>query len=128
MKRRNFLRNMTLASLATPFALKGVHYKGIAKKLFNYSKSAEQNRVWVGLAKETAHQLGTPLSSLMAWIQLLEDQHADPRARPRWQGHRSGSRLEDFSLPRSGTRAGRRSQSRRNKGARAHRQIQPQGG
>src|SRR5690606_6165856 len=32
---------------------------------FNYSKAAEQNRVWVGLAKETAHQLGTPLSSLM---------------------------------------------------------------
>ena len=41
MKRRNFLRNMTLASLATPFALKGVQYKGLAKKLFNYSKSAE---------------------------------------------------------------------------------------
>ncbi len=41
MKRRNFLKNMTLASLATPFALKGVNYQGIAKKLFNYSKSAE---------------------------------------------------------------------------------------
>lgn len=40
---------------------------------FNYSKSAEQNRVWVGLAKETAHQLGTPLSSLMAWIEVLRD-------------------------------------------------------
>lgn len=40
---------------------------------FNYSKVAEQNRVWVGLAKETAHQLGTPISSLMAWIEVLRD-------------------------------------------------------
>ncbi len=40
---------------------------------FTYSKAAEQNRVWVGLAKETAHQLGTPLSSLMAWIEVLRD-------------------------------------------------------
>lgn len=40
---------------------------------FNYSKTSEQNRVWVGLAKETAHQLGTPLSSLMAWIEVLRD-------------------------------------------------------
>ncbi len=38
---------------------------------FNYSKRAEQNRVWVGLAKETAHQLGTPISSLMAWIDYM---------------------------------------------------------
>ncbi|HEY3430046.1 MAG TPA: HAMP domain-containing sensor histidine kinase [Cyclobacteriaceae bacterium] len=41
---------------------------------FNYSKAAEQNRVWVGLAKETAHQLGTPLSSLIAWIEVLRDE------------------------------------------------------
>ncbi|HWA36112.1 MAG TPA: HAMP domain-containing sensor histidine kinase [Cyclobacteriaceae bacterium] len=40
---------------------------------FNYSKTSEQNRVWVGLAKETAHQLGTPLSSLMAWVEVLRD-------------------------------------------------------
>jgi signal transduction histidine kinase len=45
---------------------------------FNYSKTAEQNRVWVGLAKETAHQLGTPLSSLMAWIEVLRD---DPQVK-----------------------------------------------
>lgn len=38
---------------------------------FNYLRSAEQNRVWVGLAKETAHQLGTPLSSLIAWLEVL---------------------------------------------------------
>lgn len=43
---------------------------------FNYSKAAEQNRVWVGLAKETAHQLGTPLSSLMAWVEVLREDEA----------------------------------------------------
>ncbi|WP_127122829.1 sensor histidine kinase [Chryseotalea sanaruensis] len=40
---------------------------------FNYSKEAEQNRLWVGLAKETAHQLGTPLSSLMAWVEVMRE-------------------------------------------------------
>ncbi|MEO9474725.1 MAG: ATP-binding protein [Cyclobacteriaceae bacterium] len=40
--------------------------------VFNYSRTAEQNRVWVGLAKETAHQLGTPLSSLMAWVEYFK--------------------------------------------------------
>lgn len=39
---------------------------------FSYSRKAEQNRVWVGLAKETAHQLGTPLSSLMAWYEYMK--------------------------------------------------------
>lgn len=37
------------------------------------TKKAEQNRVWVGLTKETAHQLGTPISSLMAWIEVLKE-------------------------------------------------------
>jgi signal transduction histidine kinase len=45
----------------------------IAYLAFNYSKMAEQNRVWVGLAKETAHQLGTPLSSLMAWMEVIRE-------------------------------------------------------
>jgi signal transduction histidine kinase len=40
--------------------------------IFNYSRAYEQNRVWVGLAKETAHQLGTPISSLLAWIEYLK--------------------------------------------------------
>ena len=39
------------------------------------SKRAEQNRVWVGLSKETAHQLGTPISSLMAWVEILKDKY-----------------------------------------------------
>ncbi len=43
--------------------------------IFSYSRTAEQNRVWIGMAKETAHQLGTPLSSLMAWLEYFR---ADP--------------------------------------------------
>lgn len=46
--------------------------------IFSTFRKAEQNQVWAGMAKETAHQLGTPLSSLMAWIQLLESQQIDP--------------------------------------------------
>ena len=41
------------------------------------TKKAEQNKVWVGLSKETAHQLGTPISSLMAWMDLLESSGVD---------------------------------------------------
>lgn len=41
------------------------------------SKRAEQNKVWVGLSKETAHQLGTPISSLMAWVEILKENHPD---------------------------------------------------
>lgn len=48
----------------------------LAYLAFSYSRRAEQNQVWVGLAKETAHQLGTPISSLMAWIEYFK---ADPK-------------------------------------------------
>lgn len=41
------------------------------------SKKAEQNKVWVGLSKESAHQLGTPISSLMAWIEILKENYPD---------------------------------------------------
>jgi anti-sigma regulatory factor (Ser/Thr protein kinase) len=44
------------------------------------SKQDEQNRVWIGLAKETAHQLGTPTSSLLGWIEYLRSQNVDPMA------------------------------------------------
>ncbi|MBU3926384.1 MAG: HAMP domain-containing histidine kinase [Bacteroidetes bacterium] len=44
----------------------------IAYLLFSYARRSEQNRVWAGMAKETAHQLGTPLSSILAWIELLK--------------------------------------------------------
>jgi signal transduction histidine kinase len=45
----------------------------LAYAVFNQSKVAEQNRVWAGLTKETAHQLGTPIASLMAWIDYLRN-------------------------------------------------------
>ena len=46
------------------------------------SKKAEQNKVWVGLSKETAHQLGTPISSLMAWVEILKENHPDDELIP----------------------------------------------
>ena len=52
----------------------------VAYLVFSASRKAEQNRVWVGMAKETAHQLGTPISSLMAWSGLLESQGFNPEA------------------------------------------------
>jgi signal transduction histidine kinase len=51
----------------------------LAYLAFSSARKAEQNRVWVGLAKETAHQLGTPLSSLMAWVEYFRsDPSIDP--------------------------------------------------
>lgn len=44
---------------------------------FGSTKKAEQNQVWVGLSKETAHQLGTPISSLLAWSELLKSKYPD---------------------------------------------------
>lgn len=57
-----------------PYVLFGVIglFLFIAYILFSTARNAEQNQVWVGLAKETAHQLGTPLSSLIAWVELLK--------------------------------------------------------
>lgn len=46
------------------------------------SKRAEQNKVWVGLSKETAHQLGTPISSLMAWTEMLKENYPDDELLP----------------------------------------------
>jgi len=46
------------------------------------SKRAEQNKVWVGLSKETAHQLGTPVSSLMAWVEMLKEQYPNDALLP----------------------------------------------
>lgn len=46
------------------------------------SKRAEQNKVWVGLSKETAHQLGTPISSLMAWQEVLRETYPDDALLP----------------------------------------------
>lgn len=46
---------------------------------FSGTKKAEQNQVWVGLSKETAHQLGTPISSLLAWVDLLKSRHKEDK-------------------------------------------------
>jgi len=51
----------------------------IAYFAFSSSRKAEQNQVWVGMSKETAHQLGTPISSLMAWVELLKMQDIDEK-------------------------------------------------
>lgn len=45
---------------------------------FTSSRKSEQNLLWVGMSKETAHQLGTPISSLMAWVEILKLQNVDP--------------------------------------------------
>jgi len=58
--------------LAVMIAFIAIVYFGVLS-----SKKAEQNKVWVGLSKETAHQLGTPISSLMAWVELLPDMGVD---------------------------------------------------
>ncbi|AHW59678.1 Signal transduction histidine kinase [Draconibacterium orientale] len=50
----------------------------VAYFAFVATNRAEQNQVWVGMSKETAHQLGTPISSLMAWIELLKLKNVDP--------------------------------------------------
>jgi signal transduction histidine kinase len=45
---------------------------------FSVSRTAEQNEVWTGMSKETAHQLGTPISSLIGWMELIKDSDLDP--------------------------------------------------
>ena len=52
-------------------------YIGIGYFLFNSSRRAEQNRVWAGLAKETAHQLGTPISAMLGWMSYLREISSD---------------------------------------------------
>jgi signal transduction histidine kinase len=44
---------------------------------FSASRKAEQNQVWVGLSKETAHQLGTPTSAMLGWVEILREKHLD---------------------------------------------------
>ena len=53
-------------------------FGGLLYFFFQTNKAAEQNRLWAGMAKETAHQIGTPLSSLMGWIDLLKEQNIAP--------------------------------------------------
>ena len=55
-----------------------VIFVGVAYLLFSVFRRSEQNQVWVGMSKETAHQLGTPISSLMAWAEILKEENVDP--------------------------------------------------
>ncbi len=50
----------------------------VAYLAFSSSRKAEQNQVWVGMSKETAHQLGTPISSLLAWVEYLKEENTHP--------------------------------------------------
>ncbi len=65
----------------------------VSYALFSLFRNAEQNQVWVGMAKETAHQLGTPLSSLMAWMELLKEGGASPQA-----AHEMGRDVERLEM------------------------------
>lgn len=67
-----------------PFVQLGVVMLFVVVAIFALltSKKAEQNKVWVGLSKETAHQLGTPISSLMAWTEILKESYPDDALLP----------------------------------------------
>lgn len=64
---------------AWPYVQLGIVFIFVVVAIFALlsSKRAEQNKVWVGLSKETAHQLGTPISSLMAWTEMLKESYPD---------------------------------------------------
>ncbi len=49
---------------------------------FSYVKRNEQSNIWIGMARETAHQLGTPISSMMGWVELLKNSGLDPALTP----------------------------------------------
>jgi signal transduction histidine kinase len=62
-----------------PFVLLGLFlvFMAVAIQGLRYLKLSEQRSIWVGLAKETAHQLGTPLSAMLGWVQVIKDRAAD---------------------------------------------------
>lgn len=53
-------------------------FLGVLYFFYTISKSNEQNKLWAGMAKETAHQIGTPLSSLVGWVEILKTENVDP--------------------------------------------------
>lgn len=72
----NLLRNLRYYPVIQLFVI--IIFIVAAYSAFSATQRAEQNQVWVGMSKETAHQLGTPISSLMAWIEILKLQDVDP--------------------------------------------------
>ena len=80
-----FGESMMLRRLAYyPYVQLGVVLIFVVVSIFALlsSKRAEQNKVWVGLSKETAHQLGTPISSLMAWVEVLRETYPNDELIP----------------------------------------------
>ena len=71
----DILRNLKVYPIIQLFVI--IIFIVVAYFAFAATQRAEQNQVWVGMSKETAHQLGTPISSLMAWIELLKMQNID---------------------------------------------------
>ena len=78
-----YYRNSTLLMKLTyyPYIQLGVIllFILVAYFAFSASRKAEQNQVWVGLSKETAHQLGTPTSSLIGWVEILKQKYSDKK-------------------------------------------------
>lgn len=72
----SILRNLRFYPLIQLFVI--IIFIVIAYFAFAATQRAEQNQVWVGMSKETAHQLGTPISSLMAWTEILKLRNVDP--------------------------------------------------
>jgi signal transduction histidine kinase len=73
-KLQNELRLIPFIQLAVFLVFMALALQGV-----RYLKLSEQRSIWVGMAKETAHQLGTPLSALLGWTQLLKDQVSEGR-------------------------------------------------
>lgn len=71
--------NLLTQLIRYPFIQLGIIglFLGISYLAFSSSRRAEQDQVWVGMARETAHQLGTPLSSLVGWIEMLKSREED---------------------------------------------------
>ena len=91
-----YAASLMLQRLATyPYVQLGIVliFVLVAIMALRTSKRAEQNKVWVGLSKETAHQLGTPISSLMAWTEVLKETHPDDDLIPEMEKDISRLRL-----------------------------------
>ena len=71
----SILRNLRYYPFIQLFVI--IVFIAVAYFAFSATQKAEQNQVWVGMSKETAHQLGTPISSLMAWIEILKLKDVD---------------------------------------------------
>ena len=94
-----YYRNSTLLTKLTyyPYFQLGVIllFVLVAYLAFSTSRKAEQNQVWVGLSKETAHQLGTPTSSMIGWVELLKEKHPDKKLISELE--KDASRLEQIT-------------------------------